>query len=270
MASEDWIPEDVELSRPNVARIYDYYLGGAHNFAIDREFGDKAIQVMPDVGSLSWLNRLFLRRAVRYCVGQGIRQFLDIGSGVPTVGPTHEIARAGAPDARVVYVDNEAVAVAHSDLILQDNPNATIVRGDARQPEDILTAQVTRDMLDFDQPIAIMMLALVHFIPDAEEPLALIGRYRDALVSGSHLVMSTVTADRHPKEMDRFADLYRDGSTPLIPRSATEFGALFTGWDLIAPGVSSLAGWHPSHHDPPPPAHGHSNELGYGAVARKP
>jgi hypothetical protein len=272
VANDDWVPEDVDLSSPNVARIYDYYLGGAHNFAIDREFAKKAIAVMPDVGALSWLNRLFLRRAVRYCVDQGVRQFLDIGSGIPTVGHTHEIAQAAAPDARVVYVDNEAVAVAHSEMILQDNPNATVVRADARSPEEILTAAPTRALLDFDQPIAILMLALVHFIPDDQNPVELISRYRNAVASGSHIIVSSVTADRHPAEMEGFAALYRNGSTPLIPRSAAEFGALLTGWDLVEPGVSPLAEWHPSEEEPPPPGggSGHADELGYGAVARKP
>jgi hypothetical protein len=272
VANETWVPDDVDLSSPNVARIYDYYLGGAHNFAIDREFAKKAIGVMPDVQALSWLNRLFLRRAVRYCVAQGVRQFLDIGSGIPTVGHTHEIAQAGAPDARVVYVDNEAVAVAHSEMILQGNPNATVVRGDAREPEEILTAAPTRKLLDFDQPIAVLMLALVHFIPDDQDPAGLIGRYRDAVAPGSHLIVSSVTTDHHPTEMEQFADLYRNGSTPLIPRSAAEFGALLTGWELVEPGVSPLAKWHPSDEEPPAPGggSGHADELGYGAVARKP
>lgn len=268
MANEYWVPEDVDLSTPNVARVYDYYLGGAHNFAIDREFAKKAIEVMPDVRALCWLNRLFLRRAVRYCVAQGVRQFLDIGSGIPTVGHTHEIAQAAAPDAKVVYVDSEAVAVAHSELILRDNPNATVVRADATKPDDILDAPATRAMLDFTQPIAIMMLALVHFIPDDAGPLALLARYREAVVPGSYLIMSEVTADRHPAEMDRFADLYRNGSTPLIPRSAAAFGALFAGWTFVDPGVGPLGRWHPSPDDPPTPdVDGHADDLGYGAVA---
>jgi hypothetical protein len=271
VVNEDWVPPDIDLSKPNVARIYDYYLGGAHNLAIDREFAKRAIAVMPDVPSLSWLNRLFLRRAVRYCVERGVRQFLDIGSGIPTEGHTHEIAQTIAPGARVVYVDNEAVAVAHSELILRDNPDATVVRADARRPDDVLDAPATRELLDFDQPIAILMLALIHFVPDDGGPIGLIGRYRDAVAPGSHLIMSTVTADRHPGEMDRFAELYRNGSTPLIPRGKAEFTALFAGWDLVEPGVSPLAEWHPAEDDPPlPGGGGHADELGYGGVARKP
>jgi hypothetical protein len=271
VSSEEWVPADIDLSSPNVARIYDFYLGGAHNLAIDREFGKRAMTVMPDVPSLSWLNRLFLRRAVRYCVDQGVRQFLDIGSGIPTEGHTHEIAQAAAPGARVLYVDNEAVAVAHSELILRDNPDAAILRADARNPDEILHAALTRRLLDFDRPIAVLMLALIHFVPDDGDPVGLIGRYRDAVAPGSHLIMSTVTADRHPSEMDRFAELYRNGSTPLIPRGEAEFAALFAGWELVEPGVSPLGQWHPADDDPPlPGGGGHADDLGYGAVARKP
>jgi hypothetical protein len=270
VANEDWIPADVDLSSPNVARIYDYYLGGGHNFAIDREFAKRAIEVMPDVRSLCWLNRLFLRRAVRYCVRNGVRQFLDIGSGIPTNGHTHEIAQAIDPDSRVVYVDNEVVAVAHSELILRDNPHAAVLRADARKPTEILAAPETRALLDFDQPVAILMLALMHFVPDEQDPIGLLGQYRDALSAGSHLIMTSVTADLHPTEMDRFADLYRHGSTPLIPRSATEFGALFSGWELVEPGVGPLAEWYPATDDPQPiEVAGHADELGYCGVARK-
>lgn len=260
------MPEDVDLSTPNVARIYDYYLGGGHNFAIDREFAKKAIEVMPDVRALCWLNRLFLRRAVRYCADRGIRQFLDIGAGIPTVGHTHEIAQERAPEAKVVYVDNEAVAVAHSELILRDNANAAVVRADATKPEEILDAPGTRAMLDFDQPVAILMLALMHFVPDEADPLGILARYREAVVPGSYLIMSTTTADKYPAEMDRFADLYRNGSTPLIPRSADAFGALFTGWTFVEPGVSPLAKWHPSTDDPTPGPSSHADALGYGGV----
>lgn len=271
MANEDWVPEDVDLASPNVARIYDYYLGGGHNFAIDREFAKRALAVMPDARALSWLNRLFLRRAVRYCAVNGVHQFLDIGAGIPTVGHTHEIAQAEAPSARVVYVDNEPVAVAHSELILKDNSNAIALRADARKPEEILDHPATRALLDFDQPIAVMMLALIHFVPDDDDPLALIARYREAAAPGSHLIMSTVTADHYPDEMQSFADLYRDSGTPLIPRSATEFGALFAGWQLVAPGIVPLARWHPSPDDPPSmDASGHPDGLAYCGVARLP
>lgn len=268
MANEDWVPADVDLSRPNVARIYDYYLGGGHNFAIDREFAKKAIAVMPDVHALCWLNRLFLRRAVRYCLANGIRQFLDVGSGIPTVGHTHEVAQAADPSARVVYVDNEAVAVAHSELILKDNPNATVIRADACKPEQILDAPATRALLDFDQPIAILMLALVHFIPDGDDPLGILAHYRKAVVPGSHLIMSSVTSDHYPDEMERFADLYRASGTPLVPRSTTEFDALFAGWQIIDPGIVSLRAWQPSEDDAPiRDPNGHADSLGYGAVA---
>lgn len=271
MANEDWVPQDVDLSSPNVARVYDYYLGGQHNFPIDREFANKAIALMPDVRALCWLNRLFLRRTVRYCAARGIRQFLDVGSGIPTVGHTHEIAQSVDPAARVVYVDNEAVAVAHSELMLKDNPNATIVRADVVEPAQVLDAPGTRAQLDLARPVAILMLALIHFIPDGADPLTILAQYRDAVAPGSYLIMSTVTNDHYPAEMDRFADLYRMDSTPLIPRSRAEFRGLFAGWSMIDPGISSLAEWRPHPDDPPVlETDGHPDALGYGAVARLP
>jgi hypothetical protein len=262
-----WVPDDVDLSSPNVARIYDYYLGGAHNFAIDREFAKKAIAIMPDVRPLCALNRLFLRKAVRYLVQQGVRQFIDIGSGIPTVGSTHETAQELAPDARVVYVDNEAVAVAHSELILQGNDQAAVLRADALDPASILDSSVTRRLIDFDQPVGIIMLALLHFVPDERDPIGLLRTYRDAVVPGSYLAMSGVTSDIYPDEMERFADLYRNGSTPLITRSKVEWTGLFTGWELVEPGVSALGAWHRDPETVVP--EGHADDLGYGGLARK-
>jgi len=270
VSGSDWIPPDVDLSRPNAARIYDYYLGGAHNFAIDREFARRALEAFPDARAGSWLNRQFLGRTVRFCLNQGIRQFLDIGSGIPTVGHTHEIAQTSAPEAKVVYVDNEAVAFAHSQLILADNPNATTLRADARRPKDILFADETRSMLDFDQPIALLMLTLLHFIANRENPLALLAEYRDAVTPGSYLVLSHVSADLHPTEMNQFAALYEDTNNPVTLRTRAEFAELFDGWELIEPGVSQLAFWNPSDADPPLPIGWEfANETGYGAVAIK-
>ena len=270
MSGSDWIPPDVDLSRPNAARIYDYYLGGAHNFAIDREFARKALEAFPDARAGSWINRQYLGRTVRYCLSKGIRQFLDIGSGIPTVGHTHEVAQEIAPETKVVYVDNEAVAVAHSQLILADNPRAVILRADARRPKDILNADETRALLDFDQPIALLMLTLLHFIPESDNPHAILAEYRDAVVPGSYLVLTHLTADHHPEQMNRFAALYQDSNNPVTLRTRSECADLFEGWELIGPGVGPMADWQPSDDDPPLPVGWEfANGTGYGGVAIK-
>src|SRR5256885_7961686 len=155
MGQPDWAPEGIDLSRPSVARAYDYTLGGAHNFAVDRDFARHLLAAVPDMRITARANRAFLHRAVRFLVEAGVRQFLDIGSGIPTVGNVHEIAQAAAPDARVAYVDIDPVAVAHSRQILAGNPGATPVPADLRRPDDNLGHPEGRALLDFDQPLAL-------------------------------------------------------------------------------------------------------------------
>src|SRR5690606_36932678 len=161
---ESWVPAGVDVTKPSAARAYDAFLGGSHNFEADREFARKAEEVFPGVALSCQANRDFLRRAVLFGLNSGVSQFLDLGSGIPTVGNVHEVAQAVDPQARVVYVDNEPVAVAHSELLLANNDNAIIVRGDVRDPDHLLE-ESTR-LIDFDEPVMLLMLALLHFIPD--------------------------------------------------------------------------------------------------------
>src|SRR5262245_20986097 len=179
MDQPDWAPEAVDTERPTAARIYDYLLGGSHNFAADRDMAHKAMIMMPDVVLQAQANRAFLSRAVAFLAQSGVRQFLDIGSGIPTRGNVHEVAQKIAPDSRVVYVDIDSVAVSHSRQILVDNDRATVIQEDFRNWEAILDHSETQKMLDFDKPVGLLLVALLHVIPDADDPHAIVARIRD-------------------------------------------------------------------------------------------
>jgi hypothetical protein len=239
-----WVPGDVDLSKPNAARVYDYILGGANNFEVDREFAKRLQATLPDAQSLAQENRGFLRRVVSFLTEQGIRQFIDLGSGIPTVGNTHEVVQRIDPGARVVYVDNEPVAVAHSELILQDNENADILRADIRDVRGVLEHQVTRRLIDFDQPVAVLMFAVLHFVPAEEQPYRLVARYRDATSPGSYLAVSHVTSDGRP-EFDDVIAQYQGSASPVTERNRADVTRLFDGYDLVSPGVVFTRQWRP-------------------------
>ena len=259
----DWIPEGADVTIPSAARVYDCLLGGGHNFEADRAFAAKAKEVFPGVDQACRANRAFMRRAVLHGLQSGVRQFLDIGSGIPTVGNVHEIAHPVDPEARVVYVDNEAVAVAHSELILDGNERATIVSADMCAP-DALLKQAERH-LDFDQPIMLLMLALIHFVPDTERPAELVARYRDALPAGSHLAITHATADARPDEMSRLEALYATSSNPAVARSRAWITDLFGDFELVDPGAVFVPEWRPDHDTLSHP----ENYIFFGGVARK-
>ncbi|WP_133903764.1 SAM-dependent methyltransferase [Actinophytocola oryzae] len=255
-----WAPESIDLDRPNAARVYDYLLGGAANFETDRAFAEKLLEVMPQARSAARLNRAFLRRAVRFCVSEGIGQFLDIGSGVPTAGNVHEIA----PDARVLYVDNEPVAVTHSELLLSDNPKASPLLGDLTNPEPVLASQ----LLDYTQPIALLMVAVLHFIPDEAMPQEAVARFVSALPSGSFVVLShAVERDslQGRVEVDR---LYETSANPGVRRTPDQIMAFLDGLDLVEPGLVWTPQWRP---ELPEDVGDHpESSLVMAAVARKP
>src|SRR2546429_1327130 len=181
MERPDWAPEAIDVDRPSAARIYDYALGGLHNFAVDREAAREMFAAMPDLPLLMQANRAFLRRAVQYLAGAGIRQFLDIGSGIPTVGNVHEIARQIAPRTRVMYIDIDPIAVAHSRAILEGDPLSGIVQEDLRRPEHILAHPDVRGLLDFSQPIGLLLVAVMQFVPEQDDPVGIVARLRDSL-----------------------------------------------------------------------------------------
>ncbi|MFB9428610.1 SAM-dependent methyltransferase [Streptoalloteichus tenebrarius] len=263
-----WVPEGVNVDLPSAARVYDYLLGGGHNFAADRELAERFAAALPGSRDIARLNRAFLRRAVLFMVERGVDQFLDIGSGIPTVGNVHEIAQAANPDARVVYVDNEPVAVAHSQLILAGNGRAAALQEDLRRPEAILDHPTTRELLDFDRPIGLLMVGVFHFVPDEWGPRDLLDRFRSRLAPGSHLALSHFTADTRPDEMAAMVEVMSRSKDPIHPRSRAEVEALFTGFDLVEPGVVSTADWRPV--SPGDGAEGPEREQIYAGVGRLP
>jgi S-adenosyl methyltransferase len=245
----DWAPAGVDLTRASAARMYDYYLGGAHNFAVDRELARKALALFPDGQLIAQANRAFLHRVVRYMMDQGVRQFLDIGSGIPTAGNVHEIAQQHAPDAKVLYVDHDPVAVAHSELILQDNPNALALEADFRQPDDIIASPQLKELFDLERPVGVLLIALLHFVAVEDRPELAIRKLRDLVPAGSYLAIAQGTGEGRYAEGEKLADLYRSTATPITYRDRDQIRALFDGWELVEPGVVWLPEWHPDWPD---------------------
>ncbi|MBY8881018.1 SAM-dependent methyltransferase [Streptomyces sp. PLK6-54] len=241
-----WAPQGIDLTVPSVSRVYDYFLGGSHNFEVDREAARVALKAFPGIPKIGQANRAAMRRAVRFAVDRGIGQFLDIGSGIPTFGNVHEVAQAAAPGARVVYVDNDPVAVAHSKAVLADNPDATIAAADLRDPLSILEHPETRRMLDFDRPIALMLVAVVHFLSDDDRPAEIIATLRDALAPGSIMVITHATLGGPTPEGQRAAQkVYQRTATPLLMRTKDELEPFFAGFEIVEPGIVPLAYWRP-------------------------
>jgi hypothetical protein len=268
MDSAEWVPADIDLARPNAARVYDYYLGGSHNFAVDREMAKRAIELWPEVPMIIQANRSFLRRAVSFLVHQGVRQFLDLGAGIPTVGAVHQIAQQIDPETRVVYVDSDPVAVAHSRLIVGGNPLVGCVRADLREPDRVLAEPGLSELIDLRQPLAVLMVAVLHFVPDQDGPDAIVARYREALPPGSFLVVSHATADGQTELATPHQALYARTATPMTMRSRSRVAELLAGWDLLEPGLVRLPLWRPESDrylaaDP-------DHFAGYAAVASNP
>ena len=239
------VPDDA----PSAARIYDYLLGGFHNFEVDRVVARKLTEALPNMPLFMQANRTFLRRVVRFLVDQGIDQFLDLGSGIPTVGNVHEVAQQANPSARVVYVDNEPVAVNHSRTILQDNSKATVIQADIRQPEVILGHPETRRLLDSNRPTAVLLLSVLLFLNDEEAQHAV--RYiRDALVPDSYIAISHPTDDETPPEQGEQAKkLYAAIGAPVSIRSYNQVERFFEGLELVEPGLVHIPLWRPEGRD---------------------
>ena len=238
---------DLDFTKPNPARMYDYYLGGAHNFAVDREAADKVLAVLPETRTFAIQNRAFLQRVVRHLVGSaGITQFLDLGSGIPTVGNVHEVAHGINPDCRIVYVDHEPVAVAQSQRLLAGNPNATAIQADVRQFDTVLNHPETRRLLDFDRPLGVLMLQVLPFIPDGDDPAGVVAAYRDACVPGSYLALAhTLTPEYWPGAVSSAIELYTRSTHPLNLRTPERVAEFFAGYDVLEPGVVFSAAWRP-------------------------
>jgi SAM-dependent methyltransferase len=268
---------ELDIEKPNAARMYDYYLGGSHNFEPDRALAAQVQQIAPWVNHVATINRAWLRRVVDFLVDQGIRQFLDLGSGIPTVGNVHEIAQRRDPDIRVVYVDYESVAVHHSHALLEDNPNATVVWADVRDPKAVLEHEETRRLIDFTQPVGLLCAGLLLFIGDEYDPAGLIADYRDACAPGSYLAISTMSQDeadpRTAEELAGLLKLYEMADERVYPRTREAITAWFAGTEVVEPGVTLLHDWRmerTAEGDAMWPQHATSPArlLGYGAIGR--
>jgi len=255
------------------ARIYDYHLGGTHNFPADRAAAQAVADRFPLTPAIARAARAFLGRSVRYLADNGVRQFLDVGSGIPTVGNVHEIAQGVAPESRVVYVDIDPVAVSESREILEGNAYATAIRADVRSPGAVLGHPEVRRMLDFDRPIAVLLCAVLHFVPDDAVAKAAIAELMDAVPSGSYLVISHAGTEDpdHEEGVELIKDVYkRQTATPFTTRTRTEVTRFFDGLELIEPGVVWSPLWRPAPDDPQDFRDRPELAVGFGAVGRKP
>ena len=259
----------IDTSKPHSARVYDYYLGGKDNFAADRETAQQAMQSWRAVRTAVRENRAFLGRAVRYLVGEaGIRQFLDIGTGLPSANNVHEVAQAAAPESRVVYVDNDPIVLAHARALLNSAPEGrtAYIDADLRQPESILASSAVARTLDLSQPVALMLVAILHFLVDADDPAAIVGTLLGALPAGSYLVASHVTPEHDPAGVGGLERAYRQGGIPAQARPAADFEALaFRDLEIIDPGVVLVSEWR----RPPGPRPLPAEVNWYGGIGRK-
>jgi SAM-dependent methyltransferase len=244
----NWAPAEIDIERPSPARIYDYHLGGMHNFAADRQAAERIAAIMPELPLIMRANRAFLFRAVRFLVDAGIRQFLDLGSGIPTVGNVHEIAQRVAAGARVVYVDVDSVAVAHGRALLDRNDDAAAVQADLRDVPRVLAAPEVRRLIDFSRPVGVLMVAVLHFVSDRDDPAGVVARYRDAVAPGSYLVLSHAAAsedEQAPAGADAATAAYSRSVMEATLRTRAQVAGLLAGFEPVDPGVVYVTQWRP-------------------------
>jgi hypothetical protein len=260
---------EIDTTRPHPARMYDAYLGGKDNYPADREAVRQVLRAFPEVRAMARANRAFMQRAVRFLAGEaGIRQFIDIGTGIPSAGNVHEVAAQAAPGARVVYVDNDPIVHVHANALLTGNGTTSIVLADLRDPKAILEHPKLRELIDFTQPVALLLVAIVHFITDAENPAGIVAVLRDALPEGSYLALSHGTGDFHPTGTEgQAASAYQNATAPLVLRTLGQVSAFFGGFDLVEPGLVQAPLWRPNGKQPRPKD---LVKIGiYGGVGRK-
>ena len=239
---------------PNVARMYDFMLGGKDNYATDREAVARLIEISPEVSLAARWNRQFLGRAVRFVAGQGVTQFLDVGAGLPTQQNVHQVAREVAPEAETVYVDNDPVVLAHANALLAGDARTAVVAGDLRNPAGILRSAEATGLLDPARPVCLLLVAILHFVTDADDPAALVAAFRDALAPGSYLILSHATMDGYPVQeaadsADRAGRVYDRATSQLTMRGRAEVTRLLAGLDLVEPGLVHVTHWRPT--EPP-------------------
>lgn len=238
---------EANTSIANAARIYDYMLGGKDNYAVDREAAREVLQRIPDGALACYQNREFLKRVVRHLATTGgIRQFVDFGSGLPTRENVHEVVHRYAPDARVVYVDYDMIVLSHARALLADSANVTVVDGDLRQPGNILADPILTSLIDFREPVAMLLFAVLHFLTDDESPFAVVRYLMDQVSSDSYMALSHITADHVGDREGREArQVYDRASAPVVPRSRTEVTRFFDGLEILEPHVVPIQNWRP-------------------------
>ncbi|WP_240742181.1 SAM-dependent methyltransferase [Micromonospora zingiberis] len=254
---------------PHSARVYDWWLGGKDNFAVDRAMGQALIQAIPTLKTMAAENRAFVHRVARYLVAEaGVRQFLDIGTGIPTQPNLHEVAQELAPEARVVYVDNDPIVLAHARALMvsTEQGRSEYIHADLRAPETILRDARLVDTLDLSQPVALTLIAVLMLLRDQDDPIGKVRALMDALPSGSYLAITHPTQDFNPVQMQAAVAAATQGNMTLVPRTRAEVEEFFAGWELVEPGVVPVLAWRPDGAAPADP------EAAYywSGLARKP
>ncbi|MFC4052504.1 SAM-dependent methyltransferase [Actinomadura syzygii] len=274
MSDTDQVPPGVDPDIPSPARMYDFYLGGTENFEVDRIAAAKVKMAMPEAEDAAWANRGFLQRAVRWLALHDIRQFIDVGAGLPTRNNTHDAAQVVAPEARVLYADNDPMVRAHAQKLLTGVNGTAFIQADFRDPEGLLAHPVTQETIDFTQPVALLVVALTHFVPDADDPWGVIRRYMDRLAPGSYLALSAGTHDRQAERaVSGLKDAYSKSSANVHTRSREEIARYFDGLEIVppykgaAPDLVYAGEWGA---EDPEAADSDGSRWSYCAVARKP
>jgi SAM-dependent methyltransferase len=244
---------EIDTTTPHPARMYDAFLGGKDNYAADREAVRQVLRAAPEARDSARANRAFLQRVVRFLVGEaGIRQVLDIGTGIPTAGNVHQVAGEAAPGTRVVYVDNDPIVHVHANALLTGKGTTRIVLADLREPEKILLDPRVGELIDFTEPVGLLLVAIVHFITEEEGPARILATLRDALPPGSYLALSHATGDFRPEAAQQAAAVYDQATSTVTLRSHTQIAGLFEGWDLIDPGLVQVPLWRAEGRPPRP------------------
>lgn len=279
MSDAENLGQDVPLSTlirqdvPHSARMYDYFLGGKDHYAVDREAAERVLTVFPNMRTAVQANRAFMRRSTRALAERGLRQWLDVGTGIPTSPNLHEVAQSVAPDARVVYVDKDPVVLAHSRALMTSTPEGrtAYIHGDVHAPDAILAAPQLASTLDLDRPVVLSMVALLHFVPDIREAQDIINRLFKPLPSGSALVLSHATAELDPEGAPKVQEIYNQVGTTLQLRTRAEFATFFDGLDILDPGITTAHRWQPDLTDASYPAGATDAQVSfYAAVGIKP
>ena len=263
------IPPEINTNVPQSARVYDYWLGGKDHFPADRALGDAIAAALPTIRTQVRAQRAFLGRAVRYLTRDaGVRQFLDIGTGIPSAGNVHNVAQEIAPESRVLYVDNDPIVLAHARALMSGTPQGSVafIQADLREPEAILGDPAVAGTLDLAEPVGLVLIGVMHHLRDDDDPRRIVATLVDALAPGSYLVLSQTTPDFDPDAMGALAAASEQGGIPNVPRSLADTEPFFAGLELVEPGLVPMATWHPDPGEGLDPR----SVYAYGGVARKP